>query len=223
MSGVTQAVFMNQRSFGPPVPSGIGAAYEGGFYAGQISTSGNGVATHYLVVAPKSSGEFSGKTTWATGGQTTTATSNINGPANTAAIIAFGNPVNFPAANFCYNLTIGGFSDWYLPAQNELKVCYFNLKPGTANNSTALNSGVNDNSVPARTTAYTTTDPARTSVSSFQYNNAESFIPENGGQYWSSTQTNYYRAFTVDFYNGYRGNYTKDTSLRVRAVRRVAL
>jgi hypothetical protein len=52
MSGVTQAVFMNQRSFGPPA---IGAAYGGGFFAGQIGTGG--VATHNLVVAPLSSGQ----------------------------------------------------------------------------------------------------------------------------------------------------------------------
>jgi hypothetical protein len=58
MSGALQAVFQNQRSFGPPVPGGIGAAYGGGFYAGSIGVSG--VATHYLVVAPKASGEFNG-------------------------------------------------------------------------------------------------------------------------------------------------------------------
>jgi hypothetical protein len=40
-----------------------------------------------------------------------------------------------PAAQFCVNLSIGGFTDWYLPARYELDIAYFNLKPSlqTAN------------------------------------------------------------------------------------------
>ena len=43
-------------SVGTP-PLTIGQAYGGGFYAGQISTAGNGVADYNLVVAPLSSGQ----------------------------------------------------------------------------------------------------------------------------------------------------------------------
>jgi hypothetical protein len=57
MSGVGQAVFMNQRSFGPPPPGAIGSAYQGGFYAGDISTTANGVATDYLIVGPLSTAQ----------------------------------------------------------------------------------------------------------------------------------------------------------------------
>ena len=46
MSGALQATFMNQRSFALK----IGDAYEGGFFAGQISTAGNGVADFNLVI-----------------------------------------------------------------------------------------------------------------------------------------------------------------------------
>jgi hypothetical protein len=48
---------------------------------------------------------------------------------------------------------IGGFSDWYMPAKNELEVCYFNLKPTTTSNNTS--SGINPNAVPARASNYT--------------------------------------------------------------------
>ena len=219
MSGALQAVFQNQRSFGPPVPSGIGAAYGGGFYAGSIGDSG--VATHYLIVAPKSSGESNGAA-YANGFGTTGSSSNINGPANTATLIALG-ASSYPAAKFCNDLVIGGFDDWYLPAINELKVCYVNLKPGTAANNTGINSGVNPNSIPERTTAYGSGDPAQTSVSAFQSGGAETF--EASGSYWGNEKStsSYYRGYYISFYGGYRGDTTKTSSRRVRAVRRVAL
>ena len=46
------------------------------------------------------------------------------------------NNASHPAAQFCEGLTIGGFSDWYMPARNELEICYYNLKPTTQNNNT---------------------------------------------------------------------------------------
>ena len=222
MSGALQAVFQNQRSFGPPVPSGIGAAYGGGFYAGSIGVSG--VATHYLVVAPKASGESNVILTYASGFGTTGSSSNINGPANTATLIALG-AVNYPAANFCNNLVIGGFSDWYMPAINELKVCYVNLKPTTNTNNTGINSGVNPNSIPERTTAYGPGDPSQTSVAAFQSGGAEAFTTAGGSNYWGNEKatSSYYRGYYIAFYGGYRGDQTKTTSLRIRAVRRVAL
>jgi hypothetical protein len=30
-----------------------------------------------------------------------------------------------PAAEFCVNLSIGGHTDWYLPARYELDIAYF--------------------------------------------------------------------------------------------------
>jgi hypothetical protein len=218
MSGALQAVFQNQRSFGPPVPSGIGAAYGGGFYAGSIGASG--VATHYLIVAPTSSGESS-SVTYASGFGVTGSSSNINGPSNTATLIALG-ASNYPAAKFCDDLVIGGFSDWYMPAINELKVCYVNLKPGTAANNTGIDSGVNPNSIPERTTAYGSGDPAQTSVSAFQSGGAEAFTIAS---YWGNEKStsSYYRGYYMSFYGGYRGDTTKTSSKRVRAVRRVAL
>jgi hypothetical protein len=213
MSGVNQAVFMNQRSFGPPA---IGSAYEGGFFAGQISTAGNGVADYNLVIAPKSSGENS-DIQWKTSLTSTAGTSSvIDGPTNSANM----NNASHPAAQFCEGLTIGGFSDWYMPARNELEVCYYNLKPTTASNNTS--SGTNTNAVPSRGSNYTAGTPAQTSATDFQTGNAEAFATDN---YWSSTEASSSEAFELFFNTGFQGPNLKNdnASRRVRAVRRVAV
>jgi hypothetical protein len=44
-------------------------------------------------------------------------------------MVADGSATVYPSAHFCNNLTVGGFTDWYMPAKNELEVCYYNLKP----------------------------------------------------------------------------------------------
>jgi hypothetical protein len=193
-------------------PSVIGQAYGGGYYAGQIGVSG--VATHYLIVGPVSSAQTTGR--WKTS-QTTTAgtTSVIDGPANTAAMIAAGAAAH-PCAQFCDNLVTGGFSDWYMPAQNELEVCYFNLKPTTTSNVTS--SGINTNAVPSRGSNYTTGNPARTSVAAFQSGGAEAFGASN---YWTSTEFSSYNARNQVFSNGSQSYINKTNSYGVRAIRRI--
>jgi hypothetical protein len=197
-----------------PVPV-IGSALGGGFFAGQISTTGNGVANFNLVVAPAASGQNSSKQ-WKTTNTTTAGTSSvIDGPANSAAM----NDANHPAAQFCEGLSIGGFSDWYMPAQNELEVCYYNLKPTTENNTTAY--GINANAVPARASNYTTGTPAQTSAAAFQSGGAEPFAAT--GKYWSSTSLAAYFGRLKYFSNGYQQIDSKITYNRVRAIRRVAV
>lgn len=219
MSGALQAIFQNQRSFGPPPPGAIGSAYEGGFYAGQISTAANGVATHYLVVGPQSSAESSSKRYKNAGSATTGADSVIDGLQNTADMVADGDSTVYPAAHFCNDLVIGGFSDWYMPAKNELEVCYYNLKPTTTSNNTS--SGTNTNAVPSRGSNYTAETPTQTSVSAFQTGNAEAFASEG---YWSSTEASTTDAWLQVFSSGFQINFvTKASSYRVRAIRRVAL
>jgi hypothetical protein len=219
MSGVTQAVFMNQRSFGPPPPGAIGSAYEGGFYAGDISTTANSVATHYLVVAPVSSGQTTAQ--WKNANTTTPgADSDIDGPQNTADMVADGNSTVYPSAHFCNDAVIGGFSDWHMPAKNELEVCYYNLKPTTASNFTS--SGINPNAVPARASNYTAGTPAQTSAAAFQTGGAEAF--DAGNTWWSSTEfstTNARAQYFTGGNSGYQASFNKNGSIRVRAVRRV--
>lgn len=194
-----------------PLPD-IGSALGGGFYAGQISTNGSGVATHFLVVGPLSSAQNS-SVQWKTTNTSTAGTSSaIDGPTNSANM----NDASHPAAQFCEGLSIGGFTDWYMPAVNELAVCYVNLKPTTANNAT--NSGINPNAVPPRTVDYTVSDPARTSATNFQSGGAQAFT---AGDYWASTQFNTQEGREIVFSNGAVSSIIKTLSYPVRAIRRI--
>jgi hypothetical protein len=219
MSGALQAVFQNQRSFIAGPPTVIGQAYGGGYYAGSISTAGNSVADYYLVVGPVASAESSSKQYKNANSATTGAASDIDGPQNTADIVADGNSTVYPAGHFCNDLVIGGFSDWYMPAKNELEICYYNLKPTTTNNQTS--SGINPNAVPARASNYTTGTPAQTSATDFQSTGTEYFT---AASYWSSTKSGTIYAVAQGFSNGaqYSGG-SKTYFKRVRAVRRVAV
>jgi hypothetical protein len=193
----------------------IGGAFGGGYFAGQISTAGNGIADYNLVVGPVASAQSTLQ--WQTSPTSTSGTSSvINGPANSAAM----NDASHPAAQFCEGLTIGGYSDWYMPAKNELEICYYNLKPTTTNNSTG--SGTNTNAVPSRGSNYTTGTPAQTSATAFiTSTGAEAFTV---AYYWSSTQNGAAYAWSQTFNNGDQNGFTyKLTSFRTRAVRRVAV
>ena len=225
MSGALQAVFQNQRSFIDPLPTVIGQAYGGGYYAGQISTAGNGVADYYIIVGPVSTAETSaGSTQWKTSATSTTGTSSvIDGPTNSSNM----NNASHPAAQFCEDLTIGGYTDWYSPARNEIEICYFNLKPSNDANSTS--GGFNANSVPSRaSTGYTNSggsplSPSQTSATIFQVGGAQAFTSNNTGYYWSSTETTTTNARGQYFGSGLLFSYNKTTAYRVRAVRRVAV
>jgi hypothetical protein len=199
------------------LPLVIGQAYEGGYYAGQIGVSG--VATHNLVVGPLASAQSSSKKYKDANTATTGADSVIDGPQNTADMVADGNATVYPAAHFCNDLVIGGYSDWYMPARNELEVCYYNLKPNTISNNTS--SGINTNAVPSRGSNYTAGNPARTSATNFQSGGAEAFT--DGGYYWSSTEFSAGYARAQYFDGGYQFNGIKLNSYRVRAIRRVAV
>ena len=211
MSGALQAVFQNQRSFGLT----NGEAFGGGFFAGQISTAGNGIADYNLVIGPVASALVLRQ--WKTSNTTTAGTSSvIDGPSNSSSM----NNASHPAAQFCEALTIGGFSDWYMPAKNELEVCYFSLKPTTGSNNGS--SGTNANAVPARASNYTAGNPAQTTASAFQAGGAEAFATSN--VYWSSTQFSATNAWFQYFNNGSQLPYSYKTSSNyVRAIRRVAV
>jgi hypothetical protein len=197
----------------------IGQAFGGGFFAGQISTAGNSIADYNLVVGPVASAQNS-SVQWKTSNTETAGTSSvIDGPTNSSNM----NNASHPAGQFCEGLTIGGFSDWYMPAQNELEVCYYNLKPTTQSNNTS--SGINPNAVPARAGTYTAGTPAQTTAAAFiTSTGAEAFAAV--GRYWSSTQSAYNPArygYTRSFGYGQQFNYYKTNSQRVRAIRRVAV
>ena len=195
----------------------IGSAYGGGFFAGQIGVSG--VATHNLVVGPVASAQNTSIKYKNVNTATAGADSVIDGPQNTADIVADGNSTVYPAGHFCNDLVIGGFSDWYMPAKNEVEVCYYNLKPTAQSNNTG--GGTNTNAVPSRGSNYTAGTPAQTSVAAFiGFSGAEAF---ESGCYWASTENSATFAWGQTFNVGNQVGYGKDYVYRVRAVRRVAV
>jgi hypothetical protein len=197
------------------VPLVIGQAFGGGYYAGLISTAGNDVADFYLIVGPLASAQNNSKQ-FKTSNTGSDPTSVIDGPTNSATM----NSGTYPAAQFCEGLTIGGYSDWYMPAKNELEICYYSFRPTVNSNNTS--SGTNTNAVPSRPSNYTPTDPPQTSLSLFIEGGSEAFT-SSGIRYCSSTQQSSTSAWLQQFSNGSQTFFDKDGSYIVRAVRRVAI
>lgn len=198
----------------PSGPTVIGQAFGGGYYAGKINDGGT---QYYLIVAPKATGENSSKQ-WKTTQTSTSGTSSlIDGPTNSANM----NDANHPAAQFCEGLSIGGYTDWYLPAKNELEVMYYFLKPSTTANNTSSGSNANAVSPEPISTNYTSGSPGQTSASAFQTGNSEAFATTD--IYWSSTQVSSTNSATQSFSTGSQSNINKTTTCRVRAVRRIAV
>jgi hypothetical protein len=222
MDPIARAMFMGSAgAAGGGLPE-IGAAFEGGYYAGLISHTADGVPTHALIVAPAATGASGGGYTittnlqWKTSNTTTAGTTSpFDGAANTANMSGGAHP----AADFCTGLSIGGYSDWYLPARYELDIAYENLKPTTDSNNTSW--GINDYSVPKRTVNRTAGAPAQTSVAAFQDGGAEAFVADF---HWSSTEGSSTVAWLLGFSGGFQGGYLKSFfTLRVRAFRKLAL
>jgi len=210
--GGTSPASVASNSVTPALPA-IGSALGGGFFAGQISTAGNSIADYNLVVGPVASAQST--LNWKTSNSGGDPTSVIDGPTNSSTM----NSATYPAAQFCEGLTIGGFSDWYMPAKNELEVCYYNLKPNADPNNTS--SGINANAVPARASNYTVGNPAQTSAAAFvESTGAEAFA---GNIYWPSTEYSTPHAWNQNFAGGLQSHYNKAYSLRVRAIRRIAV
>jgi len=213
---VTQQMQAKGQNIWPAVVPVVGSAFGGGFFAGQISTAGNGIADYNLVVGPVASAQSNLQ--WKTSNTGPDPTSVIDGPANSATM----NSATYPCAQFCEGLTIGGFSDWYMPAMNELEICYYNLKPTTDANTTG--SGTNLNAVPSRPSNYTAGNPAQTTAVIFQSGGSEAFATTASSQYWCSTQlANAYGRGQAIYNNGDQDANFKTVSRRVRAVRRVAV
>lgn len=198
----------------------IGAAFEGGYYAGLFSLNGNGLATHALVVAPKDlGGQASSLRHKVTNNWTPGTLSEFDGVQNTNAMITAGIE-NHEAAEFCVNLSINGYTDWYLPALAELKIAYVNLKPSTTENATPFY-GINNYSVPLQG-EYLANDPTASISEPFLTGGLQSFTEAT---FWSSTETTGQpgSAKTISFSNGFENSASKTFAYSVRAFRRVPL
>lgn len=218
MAGMGGGV-VSRSTTGAGGPLQIGDFHEGGYFAGYISTNADSTATHGLIVAPAASG-YNGKSTLQqkTTNDVTSGTSSLyDGATNTAN----SDDANHPAASYCAGLTINSYSDWYLPAEYELQIAYYNLKPTTASNGTS--DGNNPYAVPARSGNFTTGDPAQTSVAAFQSGGAQAFVAD---KHWASSQTTIY-GYRIDFTDGSQqganSTFNKTNSYYVRAFRKFAV
>ena len=104
----------------------VGQSYQGGVIAYILKSGDPGYSattTHGLIAAPadQSTGAVWGNlsATGATGSAIGT------GLANTNAIIAENGAGSY-AAQLCHSLSLGGYTDWYLPSSAELNELYVN-------------------------------------------------------------------------------------------------
>ena len=205
------------------IPTRVGQRFEGGVFAGVIRV---GNFAYAVIVAPKSTQVIG--LPFKTSADATANTQSVNdGWANSTSM----NDSSHPAAQYCCNLAVGGYTDWYLPSRDELELCYRYLKPTTDNNwvgtpgsgNLGLANGTNPNSDFAGA-AYTTSNPTRTTVTTFRSGGVEAFDTDT--YYWTSTEysSGTSDALFQDFNDGNQLYYNKPyTGNKVRAVRRVVI
>lgn len=212
------------------------------------SIEGNGTFSDWSVmarfrniVAPKSSGENASiaiknaNTALPTGCQTLT-----EGLFSTNLMADAASATTYPAAHWARSLTIGGYTDWHIPARDVLELCWRNAKAETASNyitpnrgvgfdykkdgsfgDTSTNHGVNNNSDPVGV-AYTTSVPSQTSITAFKESGAEAFTYNNN--YRTSSEFSETTMWGQRSYSGGSGRQEsglpKDSLYYCRAVRR---
>ena len=201
------------------------------------------MARFRIIVAPKASGEHAGIALKNTYTALPTACQTLTeGLAATQAMRDADTGTVYPAAHWARNLNIGGRTDWYIPARDELELCWRNLKPTTTANyvpadrsaaagfsygsygsygDTANTHGTNNNSSPTGA-AYTAAVPGQTAATTFRTGGTEAY--EFGSSfYWSSSDYDASYAWLQGWYSsnpGYQSYSSKSSTHRVRAVRR---
>lgn len=196
------------------IPTTPGAAFGGGFYAGRIHIDGEEYA---IIVAPKTEGQHE-DTQWNESRDSVKgALSYYDGLANTKAMAKAGSKL----AKWAQGLKIGGNSDWYLPSQDELEICYRYLKPTTEKNALYARSGMNV-SVVLPTYPYSADSPKQTKAKIFSVDGAQAF---DAVWHWSSTQhaANSAYAWCQNFDDGNQSHWNKDNNSRARAVRSIKI
>ena len=167
---------MNAPATTPTIPA-IGAPFEGGFFAGLLTLNGE---RRGLIMAAKAFGQH-GDTKWHDSYEhIEDATSYVDGLANTNAMAAAGSKI----AQWARAQTINGFTDWCIPAQDQLEMLYRHFKPTQEENNLWGRSGLNASALPP-TYPYASNAPTQTPLALFQEGGEEALEPE---WYLSSTQ-----------------------------------
>lgn len=185
----------------------IGQPYGGGFFSSITQENGKRYinitagATHELVGAWGKYGE-----------KVESAESFTDSLANTKAMAAAGSDL----AAKVLALTIGGFTDWAIPARDVQELQYRNFKPTTEENWANSRNGDNPHSEPVGL-LYSEEDPLQTVHEAFQEGGPEAF---RDTWYWSSSQRSAHTAFVQHFVDGVQYDFGKSGELRVRPVRR---
>ena len=191
-----------------------GTEMAGGFFAGCIRIDGDQFG---LIVAPRVGGEHKDAIWIAKSKEVAGARSFCDGLVNTNAMMEAGSAI----AKWARSLRIGGFDDWYLPAQDELEILYRAFKPTGDQNWLYNRSGINVSAEPP-TYPYDFDLPGQTALEAFKAGGAEAF---DAVAYWSSTQhaaySNY--AWCQLFRDGTQSYHDTYYKLRARAVRRISL
>jgi len=190
----------------------IGQAYGGGFVTGITRDSVTGNC--FLIITAGGEHEIVGA--WGEYGvKIEGAESFWDGRSNTEAMAAAGSKI----AQAVLLLTIGGHSDWSIPARDQQELQYRHCKPTADTNYCWNRDGDNPHSVPVGQ-LYTPEFPIQTTMPGFGPGEPEAFKPR---AYWSSTQRSANGAFYMLFDGGYQGNLDKFNELRVRPVRSVLI
>ena len=165
----------------------IGDTYQGGIVFYLDSNSGG------LIAAPTDQGQAE----WGCYGTTISGADGTaigTGAQNTIDIEA-GCTTPGTAADICANLTLGGYSDWFLPSKDELNLMWTNIGQG--------------NTLGLGNLGYYLIESNRFGFSD--------------GSYWSSTESGGSNAWRQNFYNGLQyytnGTGTKSFNFSVRAIR----